>query len=161
MHAYLIALVSTVAAAAAAPGYSHVSSSSSSLIAAARDTPYAEWPAAHFAESCSPGGCFASFNISAPAGYVAGAPAFDVICHPVYARQDWRDCDNSGGVEEAATGSSRVQSMKTDASRRGLVRISVAHIWAMGAGSSSRRTMLRGSRTSMRGGRCLACRSRG
>ncbi|KAK8080042.1 hypothetical protein PG997_007860 [Apiospora hydei] len=127
MHASLVALVSTVAAAAAAaPGYSH-GSSSSSLTAAARDTPYAEWLATHFAESCSPGGCFASFNISAPAGYVAGAPAFDVICHLVYARQDWRDCDNSG--VQGAAGGSRVQSMKTDASRRGLVRISVAHIW--------------------------------
>ncbi|KAK8051483.1 hypothetical protein PG993_002868 [Apiospora rasikravindrae] len=128
MHASLIALVSTIATAAAAPGSSDGASSSSTTTV--RNTPYAEWPASHFAESCSPGGCFASFNISAPAGYVAGAPAFDVVCHPIYIQQDWLDCDNT----RTGQANSRVQSMWTDVSQRGLVKISVAHIWTRESG---------------------------
>ncbi|CAJ2509745.1 Uu.00g056450.m01.CDS01 [Anthostomella pinea] len=84
--------------------------------------------ATNFIEGCSPGGCIASFNITAPAGYVAGAPAYNVVCHPIYIQQGWLTCD---AVGEQAAGST-VQSMWTGASERELIKISVAHLFVDG-----------------------------
>ncbi|KAI1406087.1 hypothetical protein F4819DRAFT_285606 [Hypoxylon fuscum] len=89
---------------------------------------YATWKATNFQEGCSPGGCIASFNITAPAGYVKDAPAFNVACHPIYIQQGWLECDTIG---EAAAGSS-VESMWTGAEERENIKISVSHIWSQG-----------------------------
>ncbi|KAI2613232.1 hypothetical protein GGR54DRAFT_329631 [Hypoxylon sp. NC1633] len=117
MFTSVIAVISAFAASAAAlPGAVGV-----------RDAP-ATWTATGFEEGCSPGGCIASFNISAPAGYITGAPAFNVECHPIYIQQGWITCDAN---DAEATGSS-VSSMWTDASERELIKISVSHIWTSG-----------------------------
>ncbi|KAI2623952.1 hypothetical protein GGS26DRAFT_215333 [Hypomontagnella submonticulosa] len=117
MLASVITVVSALAASAAAlPG-----------AISARET-YANWPATNFQEGCSPGGCIASFNISAPADYVKGAPAFNVACHPIYIQQGWIECD---AVSELAD-RSYVQSMWTDGSDRPLIKISVSHVWYQG-----------------------------
>ncbi|KAH9887423.1 hypothetical protein F4778DRAFT_426075 [Xylariomycetidae sp. FL2044] len=116
MHASLLALVSTLAAGVTALPRS---------VQASRQT-LASWPATNFVEGCSPGGCIASFNISAPAGYVEGAPAFDVTCHPIYIQQGWLDCD----VVSGGDGDSVVQSMWTGASEFELIKISVAHLFS-------------------------------
>ena len=97
------------------------------VITARDPQPYAEWLATNFVEGCSPGGCIASFNISAPAGYLPKAPAFNVSCHPIYIQQGWLTCDTVG--EAGPNPTSYVQSMWTDASQRELIKISVAHIW--------------------------------
>ncbi|KAI4859307.1 hypothetical protein F4820DRAFT_174281 [Hypoxylon rubiginosum] len=117
MLASFITVVSALAASAAAlPG-----------AVGGRDV-YAKWPAFNFQEGCSPGGCIASFNISAPAGYVAGAPAFNVACHPIYIQQGWLVCDT---ISEATAGSS-VESMWTGAEDRDNIKISVSHLWYQG-----------------------------
>ncbi|KAK8090667.1 hypothetical protein PG994_000172 [Apiospora phragmitis] len=121
MIASMIAVASTITAAAAFnQGYAQnfQSSSSPSKPIASRDAPPA------------------SFNISAPAGYIAAAPAFDVVCHPIYIQQGWLDCDNVG----AGQANSRVQSMWTDASESELIKISVAHIWTDEGGKRTNAT---------------------
>ncbi|KAI0138588.1 hypothetical protein F4776DRAFT_662959 [Hypoxylon sp. NC0597] len=93
----------------------------------ARET-YATWPATNWQEGCSPGGCRGTYDISAPAGYVSNAPAFNVHCHSTYIQEGWTKCD---AVGEQAEGS-YVESMWTDASERELIKISVSHIWYQG-----------------------------
>ncbi|KAI1376856.1 hypothetical protein F4677DRAFT_418260 [Hypoxylon crocopeplum] len=117
MFASVVTVVAALAASAAAlPGAVN-----------ARET-YATWTATNFEEGCSPGGCIASFNISAPAGYVEGAPAFNVACHPIYIQRGWVECD---AISELAAGSS-VASLWNDASERELIKISVSHAWLQG-----------------------------
>ncbi|KAI0181138.1 hypothetical protein GGR52DRAFT_20628 [Hypoxylon sp. FL1284] len=87
------------------------------------------WHMLNFQEACSPGGCVATFNISAPTGYVEGAPAFNVSCHPIYIQRGWMDCDN---LASAANGS-MVQSMWTGATDRDDIKISVSHLWLEGS----------------------------
>ncbi|OTB01360.1 hypothetical protein M426DRAFT_14522 [Hypoxylon sp. CI-4A] len=93
----------------------------------ARET-FATWTATDFQEGCSPGGCASSFNISAPEGYVKNAPAFDVVCHPVYIQQGWVDCD----AQDKMAAGSYVASMWTGAADREQIKISVEHIWFEG-----------------------------
>ncbi|KAI1384773.1 uncharacterized protein F4822DRAFT_373041 [Hypoxylon trugodes] len=89
---------------------------------------YASWPATNFDEGCSPGGCIASFNISAPADYVKGAPAFNVSCHPIYIQQGWVECDVVGENQNGAF----VRSMWSEATVREQIKISVSHVWNQG-----------------------------
>ncbi|KAI5926531.1 hypothetical protein F4810DRAFT_707619 [Camillea tinctor] len=105
----------------------------SATVAAAPSNVYASWPATDFGEGCSPGGCIASFNISAWDGYVQGMPAFDVVCHPVYIQSGWRECEPVG--EQAA--GSVVEAIWTEASQREYIRISVAHILTEGEKSTN------------------------
>ncbi|OTA60733.1 hypothetical protein K449DRAFT_435132 [Hypoxylon sp. EC38] len=93
----------------------------------ARET-YATWPATNWQEGCSPGGCRGTYDISAPAGYVDGAPAFNVHCHSTYIQEGWTQCD----PVEPQTDNSYVASMWTGASEREFIKISVAHIWYQG-----------------------------
>ncbi|KAI1413662.1 hypothetical protein F5Y13DRAFT_189097 [Hypoxylon sp. FL1857] len=93
----------------------------------ARET-YATWPAINWHEGCSPGGCRGQFNISAPAGYVQGAPAFNVHCYTTYIQQGWTQCVAIG--DQAA--GSYVESVWPMASQRELINIGVSHIWTEG-----------------------------
>ncbi|KAJ3938496.1 uncharacterized protein N0V96_011223 [Colletotrichum fioriniae] len=52
------------------------------------------WSAQNYIWGCSPGGCSARFNISAPSGYSSGAPGFNVVCSPIYIQQGWVPCLN-------------------------------------------------------------------
>lgn len=130
----IAALLSVAAVASAAPGAQHASSSSSSPALAARqqEAPLAVWPAINFSAGCAPNasGCIALFNISAPAGYVARAPAFAVTCHPLVPQKGvWLDCDDH---TDPANPRSHVETTWADADgspRGGLIRVSVAHIW--------------------------------
>lgn len=126
MFKSIIAAASALAASVAALPHA-----ANSAVAARQEEPLAYWPASNFQEGCSPGGCIAGFNLTALAGYVSGAPAFNVFCHPIYIQQGWIDCDPVG---EQAAGSS-VQSMWTDASERELIKLSVAHLWREGEAS--------------------------
>ncbi|KAI1500733.1 hypothetical protein F5X99DRAFT_229904 [Biscogniauxia marginata] len=101
---------------------------SAAVTAAPTAEVYATWPATNFREGCSPGGCISSFNISAPAGYVKGMPAFNVACHPIYIQSGWLECDPVG--EQAA--GSVVEALWTNTSQRELINISVAHIFIEG-----------------------------
>ncbi|KAL7626515.1 hypothetical protein AAE478_003287 [Parahypoxylon ruwenzoriense] len=100
----------------------------SALVASVAAETYATWPATGFTESCSPGGCIGHFNINAPAGYVQGAPAFDVRCNPIYIQRGWLKCDPTGDE----TAGSEVNAMWVEASTREQIKISVAHIWYQG-----------------------------
>ncbi|KAI0010217.1 hypothetical protein F4779DRAFT_578577 [Xylariaceae sp. FL0662B] len=120
MYASFVTVFSALAATAAA--LPHAGSIE------ARNKTLAVWPVTEFSEGCSPGGCISSFDIKAPAGYVAGAPAFNVQCHPIYIQKGWVECDAVG--EQPAN--SYVESMWSEASERELIKISVAHIWTEG-----------------------------
>ncbi|KAK8105807.1 uncharacterized protein PG998_003720 [Apiospora kogelbergensis] len=130
MFTSIATIISTIAVTAAALP--------SSAITAQESRPFAEWPATNFIEGCSPGGCVAAFNISAPAGYITAAPAFNVACHPIYIQQGWLNCDVVG--EPGPNPTSHVQSMWTEASQRELIKISVAHVWTDGRGQRTNAT---------------------
>ncbi|KAK7927666.1 hypothetical protein PG985_004664 [Apiospora marii] len=127
MFTSIIAVLSAAALAAAAP-------SSSPALAARQEAPFAKWPAINFSGGCAPnaGGCIALFNISAPAGYVARAPAFAATCHPLVNQKGvWLDCDDH---MEPASPRSHVETTWADGSRAGLIQVSVAHIWTEASG---------------------------
>ncbi|KAI0835686.1 hypothetical protein F5Y06DRAFT_124343 [Hypoxylon sp. FL0890] len=117
MFASVFTFVAALAASAAA----------SPVAVEARET-FATWPATNWVEGCSPGGCRGNFNISAPAGYVKGAPAFNVHCHSTYIQGGWTECDAIG--DQAA--GSYVESLWPEASKRELIKISVSHMWTQG-----------------------------
>ncbi|KAI1803504.1 hypothetical protein F4811DRAFT_553735 [Daldinia bambusicola] len=118
MYASAVAIVSTLAASvAAAPNV------------AAREV-YATWPANNFEMKCfHPGGCTASFDINAPAGYTKDAPAFNVICHPLSAKQDGKP--NCEPVRDMPEGS-YVDSIWEEASTFDGVKVTVFHVWNEG-----------------------------
>ncbi|KAK8128148.1 hypothetical protein PG984_009256 [Apiospora sp. TS-2023a] len=129
MLASITALISAAALAAAAPG-----SSPPSLATRQQEAPLAKWPAINFSAGCAPhaGGCIALFNISAPAGYIARAPAFAVTCHPLVPQKGfWLNCDDH---TDPANPSSHVETTWGDGSQGDLIKVSVAHIWTEASG---------------------------
>ena len=89
----------------------------------------AEWSVANFNHGCSPGGCIATYNLTAPAGYVSGAPGFSVFCTPVYLRDAWQECEPV--VTDAPEGS-RVEVIWEAGEERELIYVKAAHIWYQG-----------------------------
>ncbi|KAK1992753.1 hypothetical protein LX36DRAFT_684720 [Colletotrichum falcatum] len=90
-------------------------------------TPDVAWAAENYIWGCSPGGCSARFNISAPEGYAPGAPGFDVVCSPIYIQQGWLPCrnpDNSPVPDD-----SRVFSIWTAGADRERQYLGVSHIY--------------------------------
>ncbi|KAI1085575.1 hypothetical protein F5B20DRAFT_575086 [Whalleya microplaca] len=83
---------------------------------------YATWPATKFVKACTESSCTGSFSVSAPANYVAGAPAFTVECKP---QKDFVDCTGDKG---AAT----VQSKWVEGSSTEAAEITVQHVWTEG-----------------------------
>ncbi|KAI1264557.1 hypothetical protein F5Y18DRAFT_427686 [Xylariaceae sp. FL1019] len=79
----------------------------------------------NFQEGCSPGGCLATFNLTAAADEASGMPAFDVFCHPVYIQQGFIDCD---AVTPYAAGQ-RVAAWWPDASVRENIKLVFEHIY--------------------------------
>ncbi|KAK2763677.1 hypothetical protein CKAH01_15901 [Colletotrichum kahawae] len=59
------------------------------------------WLATDYQWGCSPGGCSAQFNLLGSEGVPSGAPAFDVVCSPIYIQQDWIACKNRDGSDMA------------------------------------------------------------
>ncbi|KAE9582794.1 Cell surface glycoprotein 1 [Colletotrichum fructicola] len=55
------------------------------------------WLATDYQWGCSPGGCSSQFNLLGFEGVPSGAPAFDVVCSPIYIQQDWIACKNRDG----------------------------------------------------------------
>ncbi|OHE99781.1 hypothetical protein CORC01_04917 [Colletotrichum orchidophilum] len=87
----------------------------------------ASWSAQNYIWGCSPGGCSARFNISAPAGYSPGAPGFNVVCSPIYIQQGWLPClnpDNSPLGED-----SQVFSIWTAGPDRERMYLGVEHLY--------------------------------
>ncbi|KAK2025195.1 hypothetical protein LX32DRAFT_642936 [Colletotrichum zoysiae] len=85
------------------------------------------WTAENYIWGCSPGGCSARFNISAPEGYTSGAPGFNVVCSPIYIQQGWVPCrnpDNSPVPED-----SQVFSIWTAGADRERQYLGVSHIY--------------------------------
>ncbi|EFQ32723.1 hypothetical protein CGRA01v4_09340 [Colletotrichum graminicola] len=85
------------------------------------------WTAENYIWGCSPGGCSARFNISAPEGYTSGAPGFNVVCSPIYIQQGWVPCrnpDNSPISED-----SQVFSIWTAGADRDRQYLGVSHIY--------------------------------
>lgn len=56
-----------------------------------------------FGVGCSPGGCITRVIVSAPAGYLLGAPAFNATCQATGATLDWVQCDQAGAEGEGST----------------------------------------------------------
>ncbi|KAI8623946.1 hypothetical protein F5Y19DRAFT_491730 [Xylariaceae sp. FL1651] len=84
MHTSFLTAVTTLAASvAAAP---HV----------ARQTVYATWPATNVVDDIAHILVGLSFDITSPAGYVAGAPAFDVACSNTLLDQGPTACTFNG-----------------------------------------------------------------
>lgn len=130
MFSSIIAVLSAAAVTVAAPG-------SPPALAARPETPLAKWPAINFSGGCAPqaGGCIALFNVSAPAGYVARAPAFAATCHPlVHQKGVWLDCDDHTDPHPASPLDSHIEATWGDGSRADLVQVSVAHIWTEASG---------------------------
>ncbi|KAK1656229.1 hypothetical protein BDP81DRAFT_306456 [Colletotrichum phormii] len=85
------------------------------------------WNAQNYIWGCSPGGCSARFNVSAPAGYSPGAPSFNVVCSPIYIQQGWVPClnpDNSPLGED-----SQVFTIWTAGADRERMYLGVEHIY--------------------------------
>ncbi|KAI1474309.1 hypothetical protein F4774DRAFT_430004 [Daldinia eschscholtzii] len=118
MYTSVVAIVSALAASVAAvPDI------------AAREV-YATWPADNFELKCfHPGGCTATFNINAPAGYVGNAPAFSAVCHPLSAEQN--GTPNCEAVTDVASGS-YLESLWEEASADDRVKLTVFHVWNEG-----------------------------
>ncbi|KAK2018416.1 hypothetical protein LZ32DRAFT_371703 [Colletotrichum eremochloae] len=90
-------------------------------------TPGVAWTAENYIWGCSPGGCSARFNISAPEGYTSGAPGFNVVCSPIYIQQGWVPCrnpDNSPIPED-----SQVFSIWTAGADRERQYLGISHIY--------------------------------
>ncbi|RYO95143.1 hypothetical protein DL764_007745 [Monosporascus ibericus] len=104
MHKSITVAVSALAASAAA-----LPRTNTAGIKFRQQEPLGYWPATHFREACSPGGCISSFELTAPEGYHGNAPGFNVHCHPKVG--------------------SRVQAIWTEASEREHLNISVSHTW--------------------------------
>ncbi|KAI1103762.1 hypothetical protein F4804DRAFT_332939 [Jackrogersella minutella] len=96
-----------------------VAAFAASAVAVQPRTTYATWPAKNFKEACSPGDCNSDFDVSAPAGYYKGAPAFTAHCH-LTNKQGWTDCEASG---------TKVQASWNAAGQGQQVKVSVAHLW--------------------------------
>ncbi|KAK1716023.1 hypothetical protein CaCOL14_003452 [Colletotrichum acutatum] len=85
------------------------------------------WSAQNYIWGCSPGGCSARFNVSAPTGYSSGAPGFNVVCSPIYIQQGWVPClnpDNSPLSED-----SQVFTIWTAGADRERMYLGVEHIY--------------------------------
>ncbi|TQN65791.1 hypothetical protein CSHISOI_09732 [Colletotrichum shisoi] len=92
------------------------------------------WAAENYIWGCSPGGCSSRFNISAPDGYIPGAPGFDVVCSPIYIQQGWVPCrnpddDNSLPPPPPPSNGSQVFSIWTAGADRERQYLGVSHIY--------------------------------
>ncbi|KAJ0159316.1 hypothetical protein CTA2_9935 [Colletotrichum tanaceti] len=87
------------------------------------------WPVENYVWGCSPGGCSARFNISAPDGYLPGAPGFDAVCSPIYIQQGWVPCRNPDNTPPSSNGSSRVFSIWTAGPDRDRQYLGVSHVY--------------------------------
>ncbi|KAK1504370.1 uncharacterized protein CCOS01_16822 [Colletotrichum costaricense] len=85
------------------------------------------WAAQNYIWGCSPGGCSARFNVSAPAGYSAGAPGFNVVCSPIYIQQGWVPCLNPDN--SPLGGDSQVFTIWTAGADRERMYLGVEHIY--------------------------------
>ncbi|TPX17807.1 uncharacterized protein E0L32_002908 [Thyridium curvatum] len=119
----ITALTALVASAAAAP---------SSNDARQAQPIGVNWPVVGFTEGCSPGGCIANYQVSAPAGYLKGAPGFNVTCSPIYIQKGWVDCVPNGDGSASAADGSLVQAVWYGAENRDDILVTVAHIWTQG-----------------------------
>nr|XP_036589174.1 uncharacterized protein CTRU02_01222 [Colletotrichum truncatum]KAF6800816.1 hypothetical protein CTRU02_01222 [Colletotrichum truncatum] len=90
-----------------------------------------KWTATKYQWGCSPGGCSATFNLEGPKNYPLGAPAFSVVCSPVYIQQDWVECKNPDGSDMGA--SSKVYSVWQAGPDEQEQYISIAHIYNNGS----------------------------
>ena len=91
----------------------------------------ADWSVTNFNHGCSPGGCIAAYNLSAPADYVAGAPGFAVFCTPVYIQNGWKECEPASAVADGPAGS-RVEAIWEMGEDQALIYVKAAHIWYEG-----------------------------
>ncbi|KAI1323168.1 hypothetical protein F5Y16DRAFT_351602 [Xylariaceae sp. FL0255] len=81
--------------------------------------------ARNFEEGCSPGGCEASFNLTANADSATGMPGFDVVCHPIYIQQGFVTCDAVTPLKDKEI----VASWWTEASVEENIKLVFEHIW--------------------------------
>lgn len=115
-NVFTLALALAAAAASAASIPRRASSSEPPLS-------LADWSVTNFDHGCSPGGCVATYNLSAPAGYVGGAPGFAVSCAPVYIQGGWRACEPA---------SSGVEAVWETGADQALIYVKAAHVWYQG-----------------------------
>ncbi|KAJ2899259.1 hypothetical protein MKZ38_003309 [Zalerion maritima] len=66
------------------------------------------WNATDWVVGCSPAACGWGFNVTAPAGYIADAPEFQMTCGALYGA-GWRDCRTTDGTDFELPAGSNVQ----------------------------------------------------
>lgn len=98
------------------------------------EEPLAFWPATDFVATCvEQDQCQASFGLSAPAGYVDGAPAFEVVCNPGLNQGAWVACEDVS-AEGAAEGSS-VHAQWSGADAQSSTNLALSHLYRQGEAS--------------------------
>ncbi|RYP65503.1 hypothetical protein DL771_008260 [Monosporascus sp. 5C6A] len=90
------------------------------------------WQATDFSFGCGSAACGLGFNVTAAAGYVEAAPAFDVQCGALYGTE-WTECtpNDADGVTQP-TVQSTVRLYWDTAGEHGTAppyRVRVAHAW--------------------------------
>ncbi|OBR08502.1 hypothetical protein CH63R_07267 [Colletotrichum higginsianum IMI 349063] len=91
--------------------------------------PEVVWAAENYIWGCSPGGCSSRFNISAPDGYIPGAPGFNVVCSPIYIQQGRVPCRNPDNSPLPPSNGSQVFSIWTAGADRERQYLGVSHIY--------------------------------
>ncbi|RYP26902.1 hypothetical protein DL768_011518 [Monosporascus sp. mg162] len=94
------------------------------------------WQATDFSFGCGSAACGLGFNVTAPAGYVGAAPAFDVQCGALYGA-GWTECTPNGAADDddeetQPTVQSTVSVFWDTAGEHGTAppyRVRVAHAW--------------------------------
>ncbi|RYO81085.1 hypothetical protein DL766_004807 [Monosporascus sp. MC13-8B] len=93
------------------------------------------WQATDFSFGCGSAACGLGFNVSATAGYVVAAPAFDVQCGALYGAE-WTECTPNNADEANEQTQPTVQSTVLvfwdTAGQHGTAppyRVRVAHAW--------------------------------
>ena len=103
------------------------------------------WQATNFALGCGSAACGLGFDVKADAGYVEGAPCFDVKCGAPYGA-GWIQCRPNSEGEEYEEQSSIQAVWDTTNGSAAPYKVNVSHIWpdeqaggqfkALGTGSS-------------------------